>query len=241
LRTAYTGTGLSVAITGRVKGVTYYYRVKATKTGFTSSAPHVAANGCHVPFLAGVPASITVPVSDADGVYTVTWTASATTGVTYVLEEATNNTFSIGLRTAYTGTGLSAAITGRVKGVTYYYRVKATKTGFTSSAPRVAANGCRVPFLAGVPASITVPVSDADGVYTVTWTASATTGVTYVLEEATNNTFSTGLRTAYTGTGLSAAITGRVKGLTYYYRVKATKTGFTSIAPRVAVNGCRVG
>jgi Zn-dependent metalloprotease len=92
----------------------------------------------------GIPASLKVPVSDSDGVYTVSWTASATSGVTYVLEEATNNTFSAGLRVAYTGTGLSAAITGRARGVTYYYRVKAKKIGYIASAPRVATNGCRV-------------------------------------------------------------------------------------------------
>ena len=190
--------------------------------------------------VAGVPASIKVPASDADGKYTVSWTASATSGVTYILQEATNNTFTAGLRTAYTGTGLSTSITGRSTGKTYYYRVKATKTGYSASALRAGNNGCLVKFPVGVPASIKVPASDADGKYTVSWKASATSGVTYVLQEATNNTFNAGLRTAYTGTRLSASITGRSNGRTYYYRVKATKAGYSASAPRTGNNGCLV-
>ena len=78
---------------------------------------------------------------------------------------------------------------------------------------------------AQAPAGITVPTSSLVTSYTVTWGPSATSGVTYVLQEATNAGFTTGLRTAYSGTGLSAGITLRVPGLTYYYRVQAKKAG----------------
>ena len=90
------------------------------------------------------PASLTVPTADSDGSYAVSWAASVTTGVTYVLEEATNALFTAGLRTAYTGTALSAAISGRSSGVTYYYRLKATLSGYADSAWVNAGNGCLV-------------------------------------------------------------------------------------------------
>jgi Matrixin/Divergent InlB B-repeat domain/Dockerin type I domain len=90
------------------------------------------------------PATITVPASDSDGNYTVNWAPSSTAGVTYFLSEATNSAFTAGLRTAYSGSGTSTSITGRTSGVTYYYRVKATKSGYTDSAWVTGSNGCNV-------------------------------------------------------------------------------------------------
>jgi len=192
------------------------------------------------PLLAGLPGSLVVPSTDADGNYNVSWGASATANVTYVLEEATNNTFTANLRTAYTGTATNATISGRSSGVTYYYRVKSTKSGYSDSSWANSANGCAVTLQAGAPGIPFVPVSDANGYYTVNWSASVTAGVTYVLEEATNNTFTTNLRTAYSGVATSATISGRSSRTTYYYRVKATKAAYTSSAPVAGANGCYV-
>ncbi|MCR4290996.1 MAG: putative Ig domain-containing protein [Candidatus Scalindua sp.] len=95
------------------------------------------------PPTAGTPSSITVPSTDSDGTYTVSWGASSTSGVTYVLEEATNPGFT-GSLTAYSGTGTIASRTGRSNGVTYYYRVKATKSGYNESAWKSGSSGCTV-------------------------------------------------------------------------------------------------
>ena len=189
---------------------------------------------------AGVPATITVPASDTDGSYPVIWAASATAGVSYTLEEATNSAFTLGLRTTYSGTALSTIISGRLNGVTYYYRVKASKTGYTASGWTSGTTGCLVTIRAGVPATITVPASDPDGSYPVSWAASATAGVSYTLEEAANSTFTIGLRTAYSGTALNTIISGRLNGVTYFYRVKASKTGYTASAWTTKAIGCVV-
>ena len=93
---------------------------------------------------AAAPTTIIVPASDPDGSYAVNWETSATAGVTYFLQEATNSAFTAGLRTAYSGSGTSTLITGRTSGVTYYYRVKATKSGNTDSAWCTGSNGCTV-------------------------------------------------------------------------------------------------
>lgn len=94
------------------------------------------------------PAGIFVPLSSLATSYTVTWsaspTASLTTGVTYVLQEATLPDFSRGLRTAYTGSALAANITSRTKGAIYYYRVQAKKSGYETSTWTTGANGCSV-------------------------------------------------------------------------------------------------
>ena len=101
----------------------------------------------------GTPSSIIVPSSDSDGNYQVSWGTSSTSGVVYVLEEATNSGFTSGVRTENLGSSTSANITGRSNGVTYYYRVKATKSGYNDSAWRTGSNGCTVtipPTLAGL-------------------------------------------------------------------------------------------
>jgi len=244
VRTAYTGALLTSSITGRTTG-TYYYRVQASKTGYTASAWRTGANGCVVnltPPTCAAPASLTVPASSTTGSYTVSWGASSTPGVTFTLQEATNSTFTTGTRTAYTGAALTASITGRTAG-TYYYQVQATMTGYTASAWRTGASGCVVTFATtptcAAPSSLTVPASSTTGSYTVSWGASASTGATYTLQEATNSTFTTGVRTAYTGALLTSTITGRTTG-TYYYRVQASKTGYTASAWRTGANGCAV-
>ena len=90
----------------------------------------------------GAPSSLAVPSSSMTGGYNVTWGASSTTGVTYVLEEATNTSFT-GSTVAYTGTALTKGIIGKSNG-TYYYRVKATKSGFTDSGWFTSGTGCVV-------------------------------------------------------------------------------------------------
>jgi hypothetical protein len=102
---------------------------------------------------AGRPPWITVPSSSTTGSYTVSWGASSTSGVTYVLQEATKATFSTGLRTAYSGASTKAPITGRSAGKTYYYRVKATKAGYADSAWMTGSNGCAV-------SSMSLPVTE---------------------------------------------------------------------------------
>jgi hypothetical protein len=189
---------------------------------------------------AAAPDLLTVPDLDSDGTYSVLWSASPTTAVTYVLQEATNSAFTSGLRTAYSGAAAGVNITLRPKGKTYYYRVQAKKTGLETSAWTTGANGCNVG-PAGTPASITVPAADADGTYAVAWGASITPGATYVLEEATDAAFTKDLRTAYSGAERTASISGNSGGMIYYYRVKAQASGFPDSAWKNGLNACKAG
>jgi YD repeat-containing protein len=98
---------------------------------------------------AGVPLSITVPASSSTGAYTISWGAASGTVTAYELYEATNSSFS-GQSRIYTGTALSAALTGRGSG-TYYYRVRACLNTDCSSY-RTGAN----PVTVAIPVSIQV-------------------------------------------------------------------------------------
>jgi hypothetical protein len=245
LRTAYSGSSTSAPIIDRGRGKTYYYRVKATRSGYTDSDWKNAMNGCSVKNLpiAVAPAGLTVPATDDDGGYEVSWEASSSAGnVTYVLEEASNSGFSTDLRTAYSGSSTSISITERSNWKTYFYRVKATLDGYTDSAWRYGLNGCKVTYALVVmpPATLSVPSSDGNGSYTVSWGASSTGSASYVLEEATNYSFNSDLRTAYSGSATSTPITERVGGVTYYYRVKATRDGYKDSDWKNGANGCRV-
>lgn len=187
----------------------------------------------------GPAATLFVPGSDDDGSYTVSWAASPTAGVSYTLEEANNSTFTSGLRTVYTGVNASAIITERASGVTYFYRVKAARNGYTDSPWTVGGQGCLVTIPAA-PAAISVPRVDADILYTIGWAASDTPEVSYKVEEASDMSFTTGLRTVYTGTSTSVTLAGRVSGATYYYRVKTVKTGYADSAWVEGANGCLI-
>lgn len=232
------GEGSAAKIVRSLSAGTYYVKIRAFNTVETGTylisvkiAPTVT-----------LPAGITVPLSDDDGSYTVSWGASSTGAVAYVLEEATNSSFSSALRTVYAGSSTSAEITERSRGKTYYYRVKATRSGYMDSDWKKAANGCVVKSLpvAISPAGLTVPSSDGDGSYTVSWGASSTGSAAYVLEEATDSSFNNDLRTAYSGSATSAPIDGRIGGITYYYRVKATRDGFKDSDWKNSANGCKI-
>ncbi|MFH0730525.1 MAG: DUF4214 domain-containing protein [Pseudomonadota bacterium] len=97
-----------------------------------------------IPWDCDTPSSITVPATDDDGSYTISWSPSTTSGVTYVLEEATDSGFTGELRTAYSGSSTSTSITGSTVGATYYYRVKATRSGYADSDWQKGSNGCAV-------------------------------------------------------------------------------------------------
>jgi hypothetical protein len=246
LRVAYVGAAPLARVTDRAQGTTYSYRVRAVRAGLRDSARKTGGNGCAVPgdSQVGMPASVTVPASDPDGSYTISWGATATSedGVSYVVEEATNPTFTAGSKVVYVGTDLGRTLSGRARNMTYSYRVKAIKAGWRDSGYRLGSRGCAVPGRTRVstPASITVPSGDADGSYAVSWGGTATPGARYVLEEATSPDFSTGWRIAYYGTSLKKAIVGRVQGSTFYYRVKAVKPGLRDSGFRSGVKGCRV-
>ena len=81
-----------------------YYRVKAQKKGSTDSGWCNGANGCAVPGTLAVsaPTSITFTDNAANGP-SVTWGGSITSGVTYILEEASDSAFTADVQTIYSG------------------------------------------------------------------------------------------------------------------------------------------
>ncbi|MFC1857038.1 carboxypeptidase regulatory-like domain-containing protein [Thermodesulfobacteriota bacterium] len=89
------------------------------------------------------PTVIKVPLRSATGDYKIIWYSNIADAI-YTLEEATDSDFISNKRIVYTGAGFEASVKDRPTGSTYYYRVKATKTGFQGSPWKTASNGCLV-------------------------------------------------------------------------------------------------
>jgi predicted CXXCH cytochrome family protein len=175
---------------------------------------------------------------DADGNYQIRWRSSATSGVTYVLEEATQSDYS-NAAPVYTGTSTGIWLYGRAPG-SYYYRVKATKAGDTDSAWRNAATPIVVSDPAMVqlttPSSISYPTTDGDGKYKVIIYKSLTPDVTYVLEESKDGG---AWSPVYSGTNNYTVLNGRASG-SYAYRAKVTKAGMLDSAYKTPAKTCVV-
>ena len=225
----------NITCSGLTPNTSYKFRILATdnegESGTWKESGYYSTDMATV----GLPGAMTIPSSNSSGSYTVTWGASSTPGVTYNLDEATNSGFSANLRTLVT-TNLSYPITGRSSGLTYYYRVTASKSGMNSSSPQLGSNGTVVTLPVELPGAMTIPANNNTGSYTVQWGASSTPSVSYTLEEATNTAFTANKRTLTTSS-LNYSITGRSSGKTYYYRVRAERPNYTNSDWRQGSNG----
>lgn len=80
------------------------------------------------------PGSFTATVISATEI-DLSWTATPGGGITYTIDRATNVGFTTGVSLGiYSSTGLSFHNTGLTTATHYYYRIKATKTNFITSA-----------------------------------------------------------------------------------------------------------
>jgi hypothetical protein len=159
-----------------------------------------------------------------------------------VLQEATNKTFTSGLRRAYSGTGTRASITGRSSGKTYYYRVKAIRSGYTDSAWRTAGNGCKVTIptskctnIAGAwRVSETVTITCCSEGYCETETFKGTSTVTFQ-QKGCNISYSDTID-GYTFTR-SGAIDGNKIKMSGLFAILEPGSGCTATQNSIVLNG----
>jgi len=91
------------------------------------------------------PVSIIIPENSGSGSFQISWSPSATDDVTYLLEEATNNSFSENLHTVYSGNKLFADLSNKSEGK-YFYRVKAIRNQYNDSSWTIGSNPCNVSY-----------------------------------------------------------------------------------------------
>ena len=199
----------------------YIAAVWFQETGHRDTSPIHTVNVLRPP---GVPASITSPSTDNNGIFTVSWGTASGTITKYELYQQKN---AGDWTLKHSGTARSKAISGLSDG-SYIYRVRAceTKNSFTACSAYRTAGATTVANKPGTPASITTPSTDNNGAFTVSWGTASGSVDKYQLYKQTNGG---SWVSVYNGTSKSKAISGLADS-SYKFRVRACNTYSTYTA-----------
>lgn len=231
-------------------GVNYTNITVSSQLVFTGVTPNVTATSAPSAAISAnlsAPAAPVAPTVLAVSNYTaqgttarLTWVDSTTAGVTgYIVQQSLNG----GATWTQVGNTLAAnATTTNVtvaNGYSYLYQVFAQSylyaaTNFTNSAASNQASLLTTPALPAAVTNVAAAAASTTSI-NVSWTASATTGVTYVVQRKTGggNFATITATTSVVGTTVSFTDTGLTAGSTYQYQVQAVATntaGSTSSA-----------
>ncbi len=216
--TLYNGKANSYSDTGLQPGFLYFYRVSAQAKNLTGTYAALSAETLY---------QLDSTSVQVDGVgengFDLSWEA-VTNATTYVAEAATTRNFGSVIE-LYIGGNLEVRVADLSPNTQYYIRVYGDSDGYNIKNYGTS-NVTTRPILAA-PATFTTSNITTSGI-TLTW-AAVTNATGYVLERADDAIFSTNKVTRYTGSLLTFADTGLVSNKFYYYRVKATATGSTTI------------
>ena len=221
----YNSTGLSVNISGRMTA-NYEYKVRSCNTLGDCGAFSVIKT-VRVSRIPSIPA-LTVPANDADGSYSVSWGA-VTHATTYQLVE--------GSSTVHNSNTRSKSFSGKGSAV-YSYKVRSCNA-LGDCGAYSAVKTTRVSRIPAAPA-LTVPANDADGSYTISWSAS-TYATTYQLVEGSSTVHNSSTRSkAFSGKG-SAVYSYKVRSCNAlgdcgaYSTVKTTRVSRIPSVPALTV------
>ncbi|MEY2159389.1 MULTISPECIES: hypothetical protein [unclassified Rhodanobacter] len=202
----YNGTGTSTAVSGLADG-SYLYHVQSCNTygcsAWTAGSATLVVT--HPPTTAP---TISVPASNTNGSYTVSWSGVAGQ-VSYTLQEQLNGG---GWTTVQTNGMTSWSTSGRGNG-TYGYHVQACNVGGCGPWSAVASTSVLLP--PPVPVSISVPAT-SNGPIAISWAASAT-ATSYGLDQSVNGG---AWAQVYANAATSTSVTAGASG-SYSYRVYA--------------------
>ena len=210
------GTGGSsrfISLSSRTNAV-YYYKIRACELGTCGKYGSTLQLG--QPVTISSPNSITVPSGTVSTNFLVGW--SSVTGATkYELQQQFNNGSWV---VKYSGSAVGVSSAPSSSG-SYKYRVKACNSSLCSNWRTSSAVSVLLPPPA--PSSISVPSTDANGNYSISW--SSISGATYTLYESKNGGSWTVIKSG--STNLNFAVSGRPNG-SYRYLIKACKSGLCS-------------
>ena len=215
--------GTSQSVTGLTAGTVYYYQVRATD-GSLASASSTPITTVTLP-VAPTPTAATSITATS---FQANW--GAVTGATgYQLDVANDVAFSSFVtgfnNLAVAGTSQSVAA-GLTSGNTYYYRVRAVDASGAGASSTTITVATIPP--APAPGAETLVTSTG---FTVNWSA-ANGATAYLLDVSLNvgfSSFVTGYNGLNVGNVTSFAVTTLSANTNYFYRLRATNTGGTSV------------
>ncbi len=173
------------------------------------------------------PSALTATAVSANSI-SLKWTASATAGVTYTVyfgtaSGAANTVLASGINAAaYSVTNLSAS-------TPYYFTVRAVSSASTSAASNQATATTQGAAAPAAPSNLTAAAASSSQI-NLSWTGSATTGVTYSIYSGTTSGATTNLLASGVGSTTYAA-TGLTASTGYYFTVKAVSPAGGVSAP----------
>jgi parallel beta-helix repeat protein len=215
---AYSDTGLSC-------GITYHYRIRAYRAGdgqYSAYSNVDQATTINCP-PAG-PTGLGATAASASQI-NLAWTDNATDETAYRIERSPDGSTSWSEIVALAANSTSYSNTGLTCGTTYYYRVRAYRSGDSEySTYSNVAHDTTLACQPAAPSSLNATAVSASQI-NLAWADNATDESAYRVERSPNG--STGWveianlpanSTAYSDTGLAC-------GATYYYRVRAYRSG----------------
>lgn len=220
VQTHTVGSGiLTYTPTGLNPSTPYWFKVYGNETGHDANATVINVD-THAALVAS-PSLVASLTYDTNLVQTWSAVPNATS---YVLERATAADFSTGLTTVYSGARAPFSDSGLTPATQYWYRVHGTASTYNI----ISYTTDTVTTLTALTAP-SIPIASSVGNTSMTLTWGTVTGATgYVLQRSASSSF-TSPTSVYTGSGLTFTDSGLTASTTYYYRVHATATGYTTI------------
>lgn len=200
-------TSPSRSFTGLTIATDYYFRVRAV----SAAGPGAWSDVVNTPtWRLDPPSTPSTSIASSTSI-NVSWN-SVSHATSYTLQRATDSGFTANLASLNTST-TSTTQTGLTAGTTYYFRVQATNSTYSSawSPTKSQVSGLLAP--TGLSAS-----SSSSTSIDVSWNG-VSGAQDYRLDYSTSSTFASGVSTV-TVSGTDRTITGLTAGQTYYLRVR---------------------